>query len=537
MKLTVKIVFNLADRSGRHGGSMSRLRGARVCLVAALVLTPALAARADEAALQKRIEELEAQQREVLEQLKSMQKELQAERQRDTAAPVPVAAPLPAPAVPVPAASAPAAAQAPAVQAAPAAPVAGEAGRVGEVERRQGILTDEIRKIREFLVLPETQELKSYYGLGPAASKVYGIPRGLSIGGYGESNFNKITSDANGANSTFDFVRLVTYIGYKFTDQIVFNSEIEYEHASTGSTVSSSDGEVALELATLDYLYAEALNARGGLMLVPMGFINEVHEPPFYLGNTRPPVETQIIPTTWSSNGVGLFGQPFEGLEYKLYGVTSFNAKGYRSINLRDARQGGNREIANDWSFVGRGDYAILPEWSAGGSMYLGDQGQGEEYGNEDIGFRKVGAFTQIYEVHSEVLTRGFEFRILGTTAFIDDAAILSQDEEISLASGGQPIGEVLLGIYGEAAYNVLPLIWSDTTQYLAPWFRYTWLDTNNKVPSGFTRNKAARRDYFEFGLQYKPIPQVVLKVDYHIQDSEAGTLPDELRLGGGFVF
>ena len=111
------------------------------------------------------------------------------------------------------------------------------------------------------------------------------------------------------------------------------------------------------------------------------------------------------------------------------------------------------------------------------------------------------------------------------------------QDVEISLASGGQPIGEVLLGIYGEAAYNVLPLIWSDTTQYLAPWFRYTWLDTNNKVPSGFTRNKAARRDYFEFGLQYKPIPQVVLKVDYHIQDSEAGTLPDELRLGGGFVF
>ncbi len=513
---------------------MSRLRGALVCLVAALALTPALSARADEAALQKRIEELEAQQREVLEQLRSMQKELQAERQRDGAPPVPVAAPLVAPAAPVPAASAPAPAQAPAVQ---AAPVADEVVRVGEVERRQGILTDEIRKIREFLVLPETQELKGFYGLGPAASKVYGVPRGLSIGGYGESNVNIITNDANGAQSDFDLVRLVAYLGYKFTDKIVFNSEIEFEHASTNSTVSSSGGSVSVELATLDYLYAEALNVRGGLVLVPMGFINEVHEPPFYLGNVRPPVETQIIPTTWRSNGVGLFGQPLEGLEYKLYGVTSFNAKGYRSLNLRSARQNGNREIANDWSFVGNTDYEILPEWSAGGSMYLGDQGQDEEYGNEDIGFRKVGAFTQIYEVHSEVLTQGFEFRILGTTAFIDNAGILSQDEDIARATGGQPVGEVLLGIYGEVAYNVLPLIWSDTTQYLAPWFRYSWLDTNNKVPSGFARNKAARREYFEFGLQYKPIPQVVLKADYHIQDAQEGTLPDELRLGGGFVF
>jgi hypothetical protein len=169
--------------------------------------------------------------------------------------------------------------------------------------------------------------------------------------------------------------------------------------------------------------------------------------------------------------------------------------------------------------------------------MYLGDQGQSEEYGNEDIGFRKVGVFTQMYEAHTEVLTHGFEFRTLGVTTLVDDAGVLSQDEFIQQQTGGEPIGKVLLGAYAEAAYNVLPWILPDTTQYLAPWFRYSWLDTTNKVAAGFSRDKMARRQYFEFGLQYEPIPQVVLKADYHIQQAEQGILPDELRLGGGFVF
>ena len=518
--------------------------------LALLALTPA--ARGDEEALRRRIEELEAQQKQVLEQLKEMKRELDASR-KEKAAPVvaPAAVPAPAPAAPAPAMAAPAAAPAAPVAAeappaaapaaaeaaAPAAP-GGEGARVTEVERRQNILTEEVKKIRDFLILPETQELKGVYGLGPSASKVYGLPgRGLSIGGYGEANLNIITAHGNGANDTFDFERFVLYTGYKFNDWIVFNSEVEVENGGTEESISSSGGAVNLEFGTLDFLFNPAANARGGLMLVPMGFINEVHEPPFYFGNVRPPVETQILPSTWSAMGAGFFGQITEGLEYKAYGVTSLNAKGYRSLNLRDARQGANNPIAEDWSFVGRLDYEALPEWSFGGSMYMGDQGQNEEYGNEDIGFRQVGVFTQIYEAHTEAIWRGAWFRLLGTTALVDDAGILSQDEEIQLATGGEPIGKVQLGIYTEAAYNFLPLLLPETNQYLAPWFRYSWLDTTNGVAKGFTRDPAARRWFYEFGLQYKPIPQVVLKADYHIQESDAGPQPSEMRLGGGFVF
>jgi hypothetical protein len=508
------------------------MRGRRLVAVAMLAtLATAGSAHADEAALRKRIEELEEQQRQFNQQLQELRQQLEHEQ-----------APAAAPAVAAPPPLAPAPAVAPAaVPAAPApnaAPVqAAEPQRVDEVERRQGILTDEIRKIREFLVLPETQELKGYYGLGPAASKVYGIPRGLSIGGYGEANVSLITENAEGNSDTADLERFVTYIGYKFNEHFVLNSEIEFEHATSQGSVSSGNGDVEVEFLTLDYLYQPAANARGGLMLLPMGFINEVHEPPFYFGNTRPPVETQIIPTTWRAIGAGIFGQIVPGLDYKAYGLTSLNAKGYTTFNLRNARQNGNQERASDWSFVARADYLARPWWTAGGSFYLGDQGQNEEYGNEDIGFRKVGVFTQIYEIHTQVLTHGFWFRALGTTVLVDDAGILSQDDFIEQQTKGEPIGKVWLGAYAETAYDVLPLLWPATTQYLAPWFRYSWLDTNNKVAAGFTRDPAARRYFYEFGLQYKPIPQIVLKADYHIQHAEQGALPSFVQLGGGFVF
>jgi hypothetical protein len=104
-------------------------------------------------------------------------------------------------------------------------------------------------------------------------------------------------------------------------------------------------------------------------MLVPMGFINELHEPPFYHGNRRPPVETQILPSTWRANGAGIFGELLPGLEYRTYGITSLNAKGFRADGIRGGRQSGNREFADDWSWVARLDYTPLPGGLIGGSL------------------------------------------------------------------------------------------------------------------------------------------------------------------------
>jgi hypothetical protein len=460
----------------RKGKRMATTSRTGVLIGALLLLAPG--ARAEEPASRARIEELERQQQRMSEELEELRK---------------------------------------AVEKPPA-----DGGKVEEVERRQGILTEEVRRLREALVLPESKELKSVYGLGPAASKVYGLERGLSLGGYGEAHLKKVVSDKGSAKDEFDFLRLVLYVGYKFNDWIVFNSETEFEHASTGES-----GEVSVEFANLDFLLHPAANVRGGLLLVPVGFLNEIHEPPFFHGNDRPLVERQILPSTWRANGFGLFGEILPGLQYRTYGLTSLDAKGFRSSGIRGGRQSGSRETAEDFSWVGRLDYTLLPGTLIGGSAYLGEQGQNQSYGGTE-----ADVFMQLYELHAQVRTHGLELRALGAVIDLDDARALSADPDVK-----QAIADVMLGWYGEIAYDVMPLLLPDTNQYLAPWFRYERFDTQSSVPLGLAANDAQDREAWEFGLSYKPIPQVVLKADYRMTDAEGASVADELRLGGGFIF
>ena len=123
-------------------------------------------------------------------------------------------------------------------------------------------------------------------GFGPAASKVYAIEQGLSIGGYGEMVYQGFAAQRDdgvdsGRKDELDFLRAVLYVGYKWNDDWLFNSEIEWEHAKAGE---GQRGEVAVEFAYLERRIRPEINVRAGLLLVPMGFINELHEPTTYLG-------------------------------------------------------------------------------------------------------------------------------------------------------------------------------------------------------------------------------------------------------------
>jgi hypothetical protein len=396
---------------------------------------------------------------------------------------------------------------------------------IEDLERRLDILTDELSKLKEEKAVPDDAiALESKYGLAPGASKVYSRDRGLSIGGYGEYNYKESLSSGD---DVYDFLRLVMYLGYKFTDRIIFNSEIEFEHGSTGE--NDSNGEVSVEQAYLDFLLRDYVNIRAGLLLVPVGFLNEVHEPPFYHGNQRPSVETQIIPTTWRANGAGVFGEITEGLTYRTYAVTSLRAERFSSANIRGGRQNGNREKADDFSWVGRLDYTPVLGFDIGASAYLGNQGQGDDL---TIGAttKDVDAFMQMYEGHVQWRHRGLEVRALGVYVNLDDA------EDLSI-SAGEPIGSEMWGAYGELAYDVMPWFHPDGEQYLAPWFRYSRYNTQEDVPSGFSADDAEDREDIEIGISYKPIPQVVIKTEYRNLEAKEGDRPDEFRIGAGFVF
>ncbi|MGZ8151889.1 MAG: hypothetical protein ACXW0Q_03125 [Methylovulum sp.] len=398
-------------------------------------------------------------------------------------------------------------------------------GDVKTLERKTDVLSQEVEKLRTNLAIPEEAKYKSAYGLGPAASKVYQVGKGLSIGGYGEANYQTFVDDKTGKDNA-DLERIVLYAGYKFTDRILFNSEIEFEHGTTGSG-DEDKGEVSVEFAALDFFIDPMANVRAGMVLLPMGFINQIHEPPFFFGNNRPEVERRIIPSTWREIGVGLFGAITPDLTYTAYVVNGLDAAEFTSNGIRDGRQAGSNAKAEDFGYVVRMDYApgALPGVSVGGSAYVGNSGQDQVFAGQ-----KVDALTQLYEGHLQWKYRGLEFRALGSWGHIDDADVLS-------LAKGQTIGSENYGWYTEVGYDVLPLLLPSTTQYLAPFFRYEQMDTIASAPTGFSDDGSKDRQIYQFGLQYKPIPNVVLKADYRNFTAKTGTLPDDFNLGLGFIF
>ena len=416
-----------------------------------------------------------------------------------------------------------------------------EVSAVKKLERKTNILSAEVEKLRTNLAIPEEAQLKGAYGLGPAASKIYQVGKGLSIGGYGEAFYQDMVSDQGGMNpdgtlkypSKADLERIVLYVGYKFSDRILFNSEIEFEHGTTGEG-DEEKGEVSVEFASLDFFIDPLANVRAGLMLMPMGMVNRIHEPLFFFGNHRPVVEQVIIPSTWREMGVGAFGSITPELSYTAYVVNGLNAEGFSSGGIREGRGSGSQALADNFGYVAQMNYDpdALPGVNIGTSAYVGNSGQDQSYAGQ-----KVNVFTQLYESHLQWKYRGLEFRALGSLGFINDSATLSANNA-ALDNGQGDVGSENYGWYSELGYDVLPLIFNDTTQYLAPFFRYEKLNTMAEVAEGITADPLTDQRIFQVGLQYKPMSQVVIKADYRNFSTPSGAvLPDDFNLGFGFIF
>jgi len=390
----------------------------------------------------------------------------------------------------------------------------GASPALDEVRREIGILAAEIESLKNGQKKAVAEADTQSYGFGAAASKVYRAEPGVSFGGYGELLYE---NPAHGV-ATANVERAVLYTGYKFNDRVLFNSELEVEGAST-----ERRGQVSIEFAYLDYLIRPELNIRAGLMLMPVGLINEQHEPTAYFGATRPAVEHDLIPATWGDLGAGVFGDAGR-VSYRAYVTTGLDSRGFGSgETIRGGRQGGASAVAEDWAAVGRLDWHPFEGTLLGGSLYSGNSGQGNGYH----------ANVTLAEVHGDSKFRGASLRGLWTRGTVGDAARVNAVNELT---GNQSIGSSFGGWYVEGGYDLAALMNRGGIS-LAPYVRYERLDTQRTVPSGFARDPENDRSITTIGVAFKPIAQTVLKVDWQRMRNRARTGDHRLNVGLGYIF
>ena len=357
-----------------------------------------------------------------------------------------------------------------------------------------------------------------------------------SVGGYGELHLNIFKPEDTPARARLDMHRLVLFIAHNFNDRFRFYTELELEHAFVAEAGGVAvPGSFGIEQAFIDWRLlkgtSEALYFRGGVILVPMGIINQWHEPPIFHGVERPLVDRVIIPTTWREGGVGVWGEPIEGLRYEFYVMSGLDASGFSgSSGLRGGRLQITQATLNGPAFTGRLEWEPTLGMVLGVAPYFGLAGPREL----DVNVRVGGAAADW-----RIRRKGFESRALIAYFHVSDTDALR-----TIPAGGtdpvSDVGENLFGVYGEIAYNVIYYV--DTPMELLPFVRLDYYDTT------FEESDPAF-DLPAFlvptvGLSYRPIQQVVFKFDYQFVrassvDNPANAVTNENRwnVGLGWMF
>jgi hypothetical protein len=215
-------------------------------------------------------------------------------------------------------------------------------------------------------------------------------------------------------------------------------------------------------------------------------------------------------------------------LNYRAYVTNGFNGAGYTSAGLRGGRQRGIQARAAQLAFSGRVD--LTPTAGVTGGLGLYQGGAGQEQVVLDGAQLEIG--TTIIEAHGQAQVRGFDLRALVARASVDQAAATSRALRLPLNS---PVADEMLGGYVQLGYNVLSQV--ATPLALTPYLRYESVDTQHRVPTGYTRDLSRDTTLRTLGIELKPIPNVVVKTDYQWISNQAGTGRNQFNINLGYAF
>lgn len=343
------------------------------------------------------------------------------------------------------------------------------------------------------------EELDSFSTLTQWASKT-------SIGGYGEHHYNNFQGSSSG-DDQIDAHRFVVFIGYQYSDTLRFFSEIELEHGVAGE---DQPGEVELEQAFIEWDYADKHSAQFGLYLLPVGILNETHEPDTFYGVERNRVEQEVIPTTWWETGIMLTGAVTENVSYNfaVHSGLEVPTTGDSSRRIRSGRQKSAEAVADDFAVTGRIKYVQEGVELAATLQFQEDITQGGIPGETQS--------ATLFEAHTVIEKGDFGFRALYAQWDIDSDFY----DAVNIDS--------LSGFYVEPSYKL--------TEKLGVFARYSEWERADDIADAFTAN-SSEPDFaaVDVGFNYWLAPTVVLKADYSDVSSDFGN--DSFNLGVGWSY
>jgi len=325
------------------------------------------------------------------------------------------------------------------------------------------------------------------------------------IGGYGELHYNNLEGKGGASDKDeIDFHRFVLFFGHQFSDSVRFFSELEVEHALAGE---GQPGEVELEQAYVEFDLNDNHRAKAGLFLLPVGILNETHEPNTFYGTERNPVEGNIIPTTWWAGGAGLTGNFGNGFSYDALVHEGMNTSAGASYKVRSGRQKTAKATAKDLAFTGRIKWTGMPGVELAATFqHQSDITQGTD---------STAGSANLYEAHA-ILNKGpFGLRALYAMWDLDGSgpAAIGADEQS--------------GWYIEPSFKV--------NDRLGLFARYNQWDNQAGSDNGSAAN--SEKTQWDIGINFWPHPDVVIKADYQNQDNDNGKDQDGFNLGVGYQF
>jgi hypothetical protein len=352
----------------------------------------------------------------------------------------------------------------------------------------------------------------------------------ITFTGYGEAIYTQPTEGPGDAIA--DLQRVVLGVGYRINESTRLEVEAEYEHAVTSADDS---GEVAIEQAYIAHQVTDTMQVQAGLFLVPMGIINEVHEPPLFFGVFRPFTETAIIPSTWREGGVSLSGTNDFGLNWNVGLTTGFNLANWDPTSLEgqesplgSIHQEMSLAVANDLSGYVSLKYVGTPGLTLGAAVFSGGAGQDQK------GFQADDSQATIWSTYASWSPGRWNLTALYAEGYLSDTAALN----LTFVGNPSLVPKRFWGGYGQVAYRG----WSFGQWRLEPFARYELFNTGAdyaNIGQGLTPKPRPTEDVTTLGASLFLTPNVVFKLDYQFfgEPDFALGYADRLNLGVGYMY